>query len=294
MKKSILVLTAAIAIAMTGCKETPFINTPGDNHFNTDSIPVVVDPLPTPDPEGMDLPEGCITVNEAVNIAKKLGNKEVTKETYFIKGWVVGFNRPETFDTDFPIYGNDFVYLSARNDGKGEKQFYCYRMLGPYGVKYKDLESLVEGDFIVVRCKIQNYSGTYENDGAIWTMASNNAHFNEVFAEDLVPIDTIHATCAEAKAAALALSENNVPTRDIYVIEGYVQSAGYNATVSRGQQIFWIDDVQNGNKVFESYYCNVPNGTAVPIGAKVRLTGPIMRYNTTAEMKNGDVEIIEE
>ena len=55
-----------------------------------------------------------------------------------------------------------------------------------------------------------------------------------------------------------------------------------------------IDDVKAGKKVFESYYCNVPNGEAVQVGQKVRLTGPIMKYNTTAEMKNGNVEIIEE
>ena len=107
------------------------------------------------------------------------------------------------------------------------------------------------------------------------------------------PADTIRATCAEAKAAALALPTNNAPSKDIYIIEGFVQKDGYNATVSRGQQIFWIADTENGGKVFESYYCNVPNGQAVQIGQKVRLTGQIMKYNTTPEMKNGDVEIVE-
>ena len=71
------------------------------------------------------------------------------------------------------------------------------------------------------------------------------------------------------------------------------KSAVYSATVSSGQQIFWVDDTPNGTKKFEAYYCNVPNGEAVPVGAKVRLTGVIMKYNTTPEMKNGDVEILE-
>ena len=294
MKKSLLVLTAAVAMVFFGCKETPYISSPGDPEVTkNDTMPSVVDPDPTPDPEGVKIPEGTINVNEAVNLAKKLASGEVTDKQYFIKGWVIGFNEEQRAKTDFAKYGNDFAYISARNDGKGAKQFYCYRIMGPNGTKLPDKEAIVIGDFIVIKCKITNYSGTYENSGDCWTVASNNAHFNEVFAEALVPADTIYATCAEAKAAALALPENNVATKDIYVIEGYVQSAGYNAEVSRGQQIFWIDDVVSGAKTFESYYCNVPNGEAVPVGAKVRLTGPIMKYNTTAEMKNGEVEILE-
>jgi len=105
--------------------------------------------------------------------------------------------------------------------------------------------------------------------------------------------DTIFATCAEAKEAAMKLP-NNEASAELYSIDGYVQSAGYNSTISKGQQIFWVDDVKDGTKVFEAYYCNVPEGKAVPIGAKVRLVGSIMRYNDIAEMKNGNVEILEE
>lgn len=412
MKKSILVLTATVAMVLFGCKEDPYINAPGNNSFNSDSIPVVVDPVPTPDPEGIEIPEGAISVNEAVNIAKKLPNKCVSEQKYFIKGWVVSFGRGETFDTDFPKYGNDFVYLSSRQDGEGEKQFYAYRLLGKFGAKFPDLECVEYGDFIVISCYITNYGGVYESSGSCFAYSSSNPHFDEVFPEfpgcpepkegelsvtdaeavaltleskatseesykvrgvvtsiDVVdpsygnatfnisdglsyatcyrlkakdnasftnanqvalgdtvlvyakiqnyngtceptqgyvaestnpnfqeafkPGDTIYATCAEAKAIAFALPTNNTPTKDIYVIEGYVQQDGYNATVSRGQQVFWIADTQTGGKVFESYYCNVPGGNAVPVGAKVRLTGPIMKYNTTAEMKNGNVEVIE-
>ena len=112
MKKSILVLNAVVALTMVGCKESPYINAPGDNRFNTDSIPVVVDPQPTPDPEGVAVPPSAINVNQAVDMTKKLASGAVTEDRYYIKGWVVGFNRGATFDTDFPKYGNDFVYLA--------------------------------------------------------------------------------------------------------------------------------------------------------------------------------------
>lgn len=293
MKKSILVLTALVTVAFFSCTERAYIDSPGDNSHNVDTLPVIVDPDPTPDPEGLEIPADAITVNEAVSIAKKLASGAVTDKVYFVKGWVTGFNEEQRAKTDFARYGNDFAYMSARNDGQGNKQFYCYRIMGPNGAKLPDYETIVIGDFIVVRCKLTNYNGTYENSGDCWTVASTNEHFNEVFAEQLIPADTIYATCAEAKAAALALANNNEPTKDIYVIEGYVQKDGYKAEVSRGQQVFWIDDKPAGSKVFESYYCNVPNEQAVPVGAKVRLIGPIMKYNTTAEMKNGDVEILE-
>ena len=293
MKKSILMWAAAAAIILVSCKENPYMPGPGSNALVPDSMPVAVDPDPTPDPEGIVLPAGTIDVYEAVKIAKALASGSSTDKEYYIKGWVSHFDAKERakadFEEKFKQYGNDYPHLSARNDGLGKKDFYCYRALGKGGAKLPDHDALKIGDFIVVKCFIQNYSGIPESSGTCSIEVSNTEHFNECFA----PGDTIHATCAEAKAAALALPNNNEPTKDIYVIEGYVQQEGYNASVSRGQQIFWIADTPTGGKVFESYYCNVPNGEAVPVGAEVRLIGPIMKYNTTPEMKNGDVEIIE-
>lgn len=299
--KSIFVLTAVIAMAFWGCKENPYITSPGDNTQNTDTIPEIADPTPTPDPEGVTVPEGTINVNEAFKIGKSLqvsskDSKYPTDKAYFIKGWVVGFNEEQRAKTDFAKYGNDFVYLSARNDGKGAKQFYCYRIMGPKGNKLPDYESIVLGDFVVVKCKILNFGGTIENDGDCWTVASNNAHFNEVFADALLPEDTIYATCAEAKTAALALASGGT-SKDVYIVEGYVQSAGYSNEISNGQQKwFWLDDTKSGNKVLEAYWCNVPDGaTPIPVGAKIRLTGHLMNYNgNTAEIKNGDIEILED
>ena len=297
MKKSILVLTATVAMVFFGCKEAPYINAPGDNHFNTDTIPVTVDPVPTPDPEGVEIPEGTINVNEAVNIGNKLGKGNSSTQSYYIKGWVVRFDeearsksKPD-WETSFAQYGNDYVHLSAREDGKGEKDFYCYRVLGRGGAKLPNHDVLQIGDFVVVKCKIQNYSGTIENDGTCSIEVSTNPAFDEAFP----PIETIYATCAEAKTAAMALGSGET-SADIYVVEGYVQSAGYSSEISKGQQkYFWIDDTPSGGKVLEAYWCNVPDGqTPVPVGAKIRLTGHLMNYNNSiAEIKNGDIEILE-
>lgn len=99
-------------------------------------------------------------------------------------------------------------------------------------------------------------------------------------------------TCAEAAEIALALTENNVPTTEVYRVTGYVTDT--NGNLSRGQQIFWLADAKDGGKVFEGYWCNIPEGeAALAVGDKVAITGNLMKYNTTPEMKNGDTEIIE-
>ena len=65
MKKSILMLIALVAMVMFSCKETPYMSAPGENEFVPDSMPELVYPDTMPDPEGANVPEGCITVYEA-------------------------------------------------------------------------------------------------------------------------------------------------------------------------------------------------------------------------------------
>lgn len=297
MRKSILLMAALATMVLFGCKERAYIDGPGDNSHNIsyDSIPVEPDPEPSLDPEGIEIPEGTIGVNEAFKIGRKLAAGTSTPSAYYIKGWVARFNDAERskpdFEDKFNQYGNDYVYLSARSDGQGPKSFYCYRILGRGGSKLPSHDVLQIGDFVVIKCKIQNYNGTIENDGTCSIEVSNNAAYNEAFP----PVVTINATCAEAKAAAMALGSGGT-SKELYIVEGYVQSAGYSDEISRGQQkYFWIDDQPSGGKVLEAYWCNVPDGvTPVPVGAKVRLTGYLMNYNgSIAEIKNGDIEILE-
>lgn len=105
--------------------------------------------------------------------------------------------------------------------------------------------------------------------------------------------EPIVKTCAEAAAIALALPENNVPTEEVYSITGYVTNVV--GAVSKGQQTFWMDDEKGDKKTFESYFCNLPadDQNTLNIGDQVKIVGKIMKYNTTPEMKNGDITIIE-
>ena len=293
MKKQVLMCIAAMAIVMVSCKENPYMPGPGATELVPDSMPELKYPDPTPDPDTVDVPANAINVYEARQICKKLPSGQASSEKYYVKGWV--FSLDAKHAEGVTQYGNGTFYIAATNDGKTDKYpFEAYQVMGRGGQKLTSADQVAPGDFVVIYGKIMNYSGKAETEGkgAAFIYSSSNAKFNSEL-KPVEPADTIHATCAEAKTAALALADNNVPSKDIYVIEGYVQSEGYKAEVSRGQQVFWIDDVKDGKKVFEAYWCNVPNGEAVQVGQKVRLTGPIMKYNTTAEMKNGEVEVIE-
>jgi len=95
-------------------------------------------------------------------------------------------------------------------------------------------------------------------------------------------------TCAQAGQIASGLS-HNTPTTETYNVTGYVTETDGN--VSKGQQIFWMADTENGGEVFQGYWCNVPE--QIKVGDYVSVKGNILRYNSTYEIKHGDVLLLE-
>ena len=106
--------------------------------------------------------------------------------------------------------------------------------------------------------------------------------------------EPIPVTCAEAAAAMPAQAGDE--TADVYIVTGYITNT--NGTISKGQQTFYMDDVKGSQKTFQGYYCNLPTEEVeanhpLNVGDKITLTGKILNYNNTPEIKNGDVAIIE-
>lgn len=95
-------------------------------------------------------------------------------------------------------------------------------------------------------------------------------------------------TCAQASQIAAGLSHNS-PTTETYNVTGYVTET--DGVVSKGQQIFWMADTESGGKVFQSYWCNVPE--QIKVGDYVSVKGNILRYNSNYEIKHGDVLLLE-
>ena len=293
MKKYLFMILAFIATLMFSCKENPYMPAPGDTTYVPDTMPEMAHPDPTPDPEGAVVPDGTLNVFDARKLCSNLASGAVTEDKYYVKGWIHKLDGKN--EEGITKYGNATFYFSATNDGKtDDEDFEAYQVYGKDGKPLKSVDEVAVGDFVVIYGQLTNYNNkAYETvgKGAAYIYYSNNPNFGKE-----PQLDSIHATCAEAKDAALALASGASST-EIYVVEGYVQSAGYDATISKGQQKwFWIDDTKSGSKVLEAYWCNVPDGTTpVPVGAKIRLTGKLMNYNgTVAEIKNGDIEILEQ
>ncbi len=300
MKNYFFISTLMVALVLFGCKETPYITSPGNNDMNYDSIPVVADPDPTPAPEGVAIPEGAINVNQAVNIAKKLQPGEITEQEYYIMGWVNKFDDVQRgkadFEEKFQRYGNDYVYLSARQDGLGTKLFYCYRILGKSGAPLPDHDALLIGDFIVVKCKITNYNGIYESSGTCSMYSSNNAHFNEVFppfpgcpepAEGEISVN-------EAKAISDSIGTGNTTTES-YKIRGVVVSVTDKSISQYGNITFDISsDGDVTAKCYQTYY-KTSSGkftdiNQVQVGDTILINAKIQNYNGTCEPYRGILE----
>lgn len=298
MKKYFIIPALVAAFVMFSCKERAYIDAPGENSHNLDSLPQIADPKPSPDPAGVNIPEGAINVYEAVKIAKGLASGAVTDEDYYIKGWVSGFNRGSSFDTDFPKYGNDFVYLKARSDGQGTKQFYAYRLLGKGGAKLPDLNCIVMGDFIVIKCKITNYSGVYESSGTCTTVASTNAHFNEIFPPFPGCPEPGEGEISVNQAIAISdsIGKNNTTT-ETYKILGVVTSVDAVTDSDLANYGNFTFVISSDGESSATCYRLKAKGNAkftdrnqLMAGDTVLVNAKIQNYNGTCEPTSGYVE----
>lgn len=108
--------------------------------------------------------------------------------------------------------------------------------------------------------------------------------------------DPIAVTCAEAVDAMPAQSGSE--TEEVYIVTGYITNTNGAVSPSRtdasiDQQTFYMDDAKGTKKTLQGYWCNLPGHEALNVGDKITLTGKILNYNNTPEIKNGDVAILE-
>ena len=97
-------------------------------------------------------------------------------------------------------------------------------------------------------------------------------------------------TCQEARELALALSSGS-PSAEEYVVVGYVTSLNGSYSTQYGSQTFWVADTPTGGNVFYAYQCYAD--APVVKGDKVSLTGKLLNYNGTPEIKWGQTNVLE-
>ena len=97
-------------------------------------------------------------------------------------------------------------------------------------------------------------------------------------------------TCQEARELALALSSGSQSAEE-YVVVGYVTSLNGSYSTQYSSQTFWVADTPTGGNVFYAYQCYAD--APVVKGDKVSLTGKLLNYNGTPEMKWGQTNVLE-
>ena len=280
--KKILYTMMAFAIAtfaLTSCEDVP---APYDIPTAGGEEP---DSTPTEELLGTGTESDPYNVAAALDATSALGSGETTAEKIYIKGVVTSVKECSA------SYGNATFYLGDSSDAT--TTFYVYRCLGLDNKNITSDDAVQVGDTIIVYGNVTNYNGTIETVQKDAYIYYSSRLSNGESSSDTPSGDVIAKTCAEASAIALALSESNVATAETYSITGYITNIV--GDVSKNQQTFWMADSKDGGKVFEAYYANLPEGVSeFTVGSKVTITGNIMKYNTTPEIKNATVVILEQ
>ena len=118
----------------------------------------------TPDPEGADVPEGCLNVYEARALCDSIGKGNTTTQEYYVKGWVHKLH--SSHESGVQQYGNGTFFIAPTNDGttKGT-DFEAYQVYGKNGQRLTSADQVEVGDFVVLKGKLTNYNGTAETVG---------------------------------------------------------------------------------------------------------------------------------
>ena len=138
-------------------------------------------------------------------------------------------------------------WLSDNNDG--QKKVQAYRANLPEGV-----EKFVAGSKVKITGKLLKYVKT---DGTV-IIEVKNADVEILEAgTDEPSTDVTEITCAKASELCAALADN-ASSAETYAITGYITDVF--AEVSKGQQSFWISDNNDGQKMVQAFWANLPEG----------------------------------
>lgn len=220
-----------------------------------------------------------ITCAKAIELCNVLEDGASSEETYCITGYIT-----DVFTTISK--GQQSFWLSDNNDGQKMVQAYWANLPA-------DVEKFTKGSKVKITGKLLKYVNT---SGTVITEVKN-ADVEILEIGDAPSIEAIEITCAKAIELCNAL-EDGASSTETYSITGYITDV--YPTVSDGQQSFWISDNNDGQKMVQAYWANLPSGVgAFTKGSKVKITGNLLKYVNASqvvipEVKNADVEILEQ
>lgn len=240
----------------------------------------------------------------AIKAASALAADAKSDKAYYIKGKVVSIATDKDGNVqnyDYGTFGNATFYIS--DDGTATGQFYVYRALYLGNKKWTSGagDILKVGDEVIVYAKLTNYRGntpeTVQGESYLYSLNGKTSEGGET---PTPQPSGEEITCAKAVELTNALADG-ATSAETYTVTGYITEVIGDVSTKTGspQQTFWMADAKDGDKVFEAFYANVPNGiSAFTAGMKVKITGQLMKYvnksgEVTPEIKNANVVILE-
>lgn len=274
---SLLMLAAVALAACHTTPDNPPVGPGGDDNNDT----TVVTP---PADEEIDwtalgeLPAGCMTVAEALEMGEKLGATDTTDFVY-IRGVV----KKLTTNCEEAIagYGNANFYLADSKNA--EKDFYAFQVYNVDGAKFKTVEQLVVGDLVVLKCRMINYNGTIESVG------KGNGHLVKTTNTYVIPGTQVGEITYEAGELSATEAIAHGAAADTVLVRGQVVEVS-EVALTNGNATYYISD---GNNQFYCYQCyglnnkHFTSAEQLKVGDVVTVKGVIIDYNGTLELKWG-------
>ncbi|MBR4705546.1 MAG: hypothetical protein IKP02_08145 [Paludibacteraceae bacterium] len=145
MKKYFFIASMLIAMVMVSCKENPYINAPGDNSKNYDSIPVF-----KADTNGIE-----VDVDSAYVIGSKLTNGASTAETYKLVGTI------SSILTNMDDVPSKYTNVNFDINDGGKKSLRCQYTNSINNMPFKNKSEMPPvGSKVVVVGPLSNYNGS--------------------------------------------------------------------------------------------------------------------------------------
>lgn len=268
MKKyfySLLTMLTAV-FALSSCEDVPM---PYDLPINGGGESTTIEP------KGSGTAEDPFNVAAAIAKCKDVGT-ELSTEEYYIQGVV------KTIDTSGAAqYGN--VSIDMIDEG-GSDVFKAFQILGIGGKKFTEetANAIKEGDVVVVKGKIYNYSGNTpetESKGAAQLVSVNGEGGSGDNTPAVDPAGTGTAEDPFNVAAAIAKCKETgeTLTSEAYYIKGIVENVNETGITQYGNINVDMVDVEGSSEVFTAFQIVSFNGAA---------------FTTTGTVKKGDVIVV--
>lgn len=238
---------------------------------------------PSGDAAGSGTQADPYNVAAIVEIASKLGDKEVSTEDYYIKGKICSIKFEYSAQ-----YGTATFNISE--DGKtGGTEFTAY------SVYYFDNQSWVEGNTqiavgndVVLHGKITNYGGTLETASKKAYLYSLNGKTSEGGGSGSSTGTLDNPLTASQLYDIVAAMESGTTSTEDYYVKGKICSIKYEYSAQYGTATFNItDDGNTGSKEFIAYstYYHASEqkwkegDTQIAVGNEVVICGKVVNYS---------------